>query len=170
MKRKNISEAQLEEIKAVRKQNQNKKIEKRLQVLVMHGEGKTQKEMQAATGFSRSYVNKIIKTYLEEGISAVGEAHYKGNRRNMSIEEEEALLAPFIAEAEAGQMVEVSKIKAAYVEKVGHEIGGGQIYYVLKRQGWRKVMPRSQHPNKASEEAMEASKKLSLKSKFWEPR
>ncbi len=115
--------------------------------------------MPAATGFSRSYVNKIIKTYLEEGISAVGEAHYKGNRRNMSIEEEEALLAPFIAEAEAGQMVEVSKIKAAYVEKVGHEIGGGQIYYVLKRQGWRKVMPRSQHPNKASEEAMEASKK-----------
>ncbi len=86
----------------------------------------------------------------------------------MSIEEEEALLAPFIAEA--GQMVEVSKIKAAYVEKVGHEIGGGQIYYVLKRQGWRKVMPRSQHPNKTSEEAMEASKKLSLKSKFWEPR
>ena len=110
MKRKIISEAQLEEIKAVRKQNQNKKIEKRLQVLVMHGEGKTQKEIQAVTGFSRSYVNKIIKTYLEEGISAVGEAHYKGNRRNMSIEEEEALLAPFIAEAEAGQMVEVSKI------------------------------------------------------------
>ncbi len=130
-------------LKAVRKQNQNKKIEKRLQVLVMHGEGKTQKEMQAATGFSRSYVNKIIKTYLEEGISAVGEAHYKGNRRNMSIEEEEALLAPFIAEAEAGQMVEVSKIKAAYVEKVGHEIGGGQIYYVLIRQRWRKVIYRA---------------------------
>ncbi len=40
MKRKNISEAQLEEIKAVRKQNQNKKIEKRLQVLVMHGDAK----------------------------------------------------------------------------------------------------------------------------------
>ncbi len=46
MKWKNISEEQLEEIKAVRKQNQNKKIEKRLQVLVMHGEGKTQKEIE----------------------------------------------------------------------------------------------------------------------------
>ena len=70
------------------------------------------------------------------------------------------VLAPFKAEAEAGQMIEVSKIKAAYEEKVGHKIGNGQIYYILKRQGWRKVMPRSQHPNKASEEAIDASKKL----------
>ncbi len=66
----------------------------------MHGEGKSPKEMQAVTGYSRSYVNKIIKTYLEEGISAVGEAHYKGNRRNMSIEEEETLLVPFITKAD----------------------------------------------------------------------
>ena len=81
----------------------------------------------------------------------------------MSMEEEAELLAPFKAEAEAGRVVEVSRIKAAYIEKVGHSIGSGQIYYVLKRQGWRKVMPRSQHPNKASEEAIDASKKLKLR-------
>ena len=81
----------------------------------------------------------------------------------MSKEEEAELLAPFKAEAEAGRVVEISRIKAAYIEKVGHSIGGGQIYRVLKRQGWRKVMPRSQHPNKASEEAIDASKKLKLK-------
>ena len=81
----------------------------------------------------------------------------------MSIEEEAELLAPFKAEAEAGRVVEVSRIKAAYIEKVGHSIGSGQIYYVLKRQGWRKVMPRSQHPNKANEEAIDASKKLKLR-------
>ncbi len=33
---------------------------------------------------------------------------------------------------------------------------------VLKRKGWRKVMPRSKHPKKASPEAIEASKKLKL--------
>ena len=78
----------------------------------------------------------------------------------MSAEEEAALLEPFEAEAEKGQIVEVSKIKAKYEEAVGHSIGGSQIYYVLKRNGWRKVMPRSRHPKKASEEVIETSKKL----------
>ena len=170
MKQKRLNETQIEEIKARRKANQNKKIEKRLQVLEMQGEGKSQKEIQEATGFCRSYVNKIIKTYLEDGIAAVGESHYRGNRRNLSFEEEAEVLAPFAKEAEAGHMIEVSKIKAAYIEKVGHSIGNGQIYYVLKRQGWRKVMPRSQHPNKASEEAINASKKLSPRLQFWLPK
>ena len=58
-----------------------------------------------------------------------------------------------------GHVVEISQIKAAYVEAVGHRIGNGQIYCVLKRRGWRKVMPRSRHPKKASDEAIEASKK-----------
>ena len=92
MKQKKLSEGQVEEIKEARKANQNKKIERRLQVLEMHGEGKSQKEIQAVTGFCRSYINKIIKTYVEEGISAVGEAHYQGNRRNLSFEEEAEVL------------------------------------------------------------------------------
>ena len=81
----------------------------------------------------------------------------------MSAEEEAALLEPYQAEAEAGQIVEVSKIKAQYEQAVGHSIGGSQIYYVLERNGWRKVMPRSKHPKKASEEVTETSKKLELK-------
>ena len=55
---------------------------------------------------------------------------------------------------------EVSEIKARYEEAVGNSIGGSQIYYVLKRHGWRKVMPRSRHPKKASEEVIATSKKL----------
>lgn len=164
------SDAQIREIKAARKANKNKRIDKRLQVLEMRMEGKTQREMQQATGFCRSNINLILKKYAEEGLSAIAESHYKGNRRNLSVEEEAELLEPFKAKAEAGQMIEVGEIKAAYVEKVGHSIGNGQIYYVLKRQGWRKVMPRSQHPNKADEEAISASKKLSPRFSFWEPK
>ena len=163
------TEAQIEEIKAARKKNQNKKVEKRLLALEMRAEGKSQKEIVNATGRCRSYINVVFKKYAEEGISSVGESHYRGNRRNLSIEEEAALLATFREAAEAGQMIEVSQIKAAYIEKVGHSIGNGQIYYVLKRHGWRKVMPRSQHPKKASEEAINASKKLTTRYSFWEP-
>ena len=83
----------------------------------------------------------------------------------MSYEEETALLEPFRKEAEAGQIVEVSEMEAVYQEAVGHSIGTGQIYNVLHRHGWRKVMPRSKHPRKASEEVIKASKKLTLPSK-----
>ena len=62
--------------------------------------------------------------------------------------------------AEAGKIVEVSEIKKAYDKLIGHETGHGQIYNVLHRHGWRKTKPRSRHPKKASEEAINASKKL----------
>ena len=61
-------------------------------------------------------------------------------------------------------MVEISEIKAAYQEAVGHSIGTAQIYYVLHRHKWRKVMLRSRHPKKASEEVVETSKKLTPES------
>ena len=90
--------------------------------------------------------------------------HYGGNHRNMSFEEEAAILAPFKARAEKGELVEISEIETAYQQAVGHSIGTSQIYYVLHRHGWRKVMPRSRHPKKASEEVIETSKKLKLPS------
>ena len=78
----------------------------------------------------------------------------------MSYEEEDALLKPFQEKAEKGQIIEISEIKARYEQAVGHSIGGSQIYYVLKRHGWRKVMPQSRHPKKASDEVIETSIKL----------
>lgn len=84
-------------------------------------------------------------------------------RENMSFEEEEILLEQFKAKAEKGQLVETGEIKEAYDKAIGHKSGSGQIYRVLHRHGWRKVMPRSKHPQKASDEAIEASKKLKQK-------
>lgn len=154
------SEEQKKEIKEARKKNKNKRIEKKLQVLEMRSEGAKLKAVSEATGLSMSYVNRIVQRYFERGIeSAIGN-HYKGNRRNMSYEAEEAILAPYKTKAESGMMIDVAEIKEKYQAAVGHTIGNGQIYYVLKRHGWRKVMPRSRHPKKAKDEAIEASKKL----------
>lgn len=156
----NITEEQKQEIIEARRVNKHKRVEKRLNVLYLRAEGKNISDIVAITGYSRSNVNKLIATYFSEGLSALVDNHYSGNRRNMSVEEEAALLEHFRLEAEAGHVVDVREIKAAYEEKVGHSIGGSQIYYVMKRQGWRKVMPRSKHPNKAGTEVIETSKKL----------
>ena len=155
-----ISQSQLVEIEAAREKNRNKNIERRLYVLVMRAEGKSLEEISEKTGYHISTASKLIARYMRDGISAIAENHYKGNRRNMSFEEEAAILAPFIERAERGEMVDIKEIAVAYQKAVPHKISDTQIYYVLHRHGWRKIMPRSRHPKKASEEAIEASKKL----------
>ena len=155
-----ISESQLLEIETARKKNRNKNVERRLYVLVMRAEGRSLEEISEKTGYHISTASKLIARYMRDGISAIAENHYKGNRRNMSFEEEAAILAPFIERAERGEMVDIKEIAAAYQKAVPHKVSDTQIYYVLHRHGWRKIMPRSRHPKKASEEAIEASKKL----------
>ena len=155
-----ISQSQLVEIETARKRNRNKNIERRLYVLVMRAEGKSLEEISEKTGYHISTASKLIARYMRDGISAIAENHYKGNRRNMSFEEEAAILVPFIERAERGEMVDIKEIAAAYQKAVPHKISDTQIYYVLHRHGWRKIMPRSRHPKRASEEAIEASKKL----------
>ena len=155
-----IYQSQLLEIQAARKKNRNKNIERRLYVLVMRAEGKSLEEISEKTGYHISTASKLIARYMRDGISAIAENHYKGNRRNMSFEEEAAILAPFIERAEREEMVDIKEIAAAYQKAVPHKVSDTQIYYVLHRHGWRKIMPRSRHPKKASEEAIEASKEL----------
>ena len=154
------SKEDLEKIICARKKNKDKRAEKRLHALELRAEGKSAEEVSAATGFHKAYISQLTAKYRDGGIEAISGNHYGGNHRNMSAEEEAAFLEPYQAEAEKGQIVEVSKIKTEYEKAVGHSIGGSQIYYVLERNGWRKVMPRSRHPKKASEEVIDASKKL----------
>ncbi len=158
------SEKDLEIIKKARKANKDKQVERRLNALELQASGKSAKEIATITGFHPAYISQLMAKYRDGGIEAITGNHYGGNRRNMSVEEEAKLLEPFRQRASQGQLIEISEIKAAYEKAVGHRIGGSQIYYVLRRHGWRKVMPRSKHPKKASDEAIEASKKLTLKS------
>lgn len=159
-----ISKEQKEELEAARKANKNKNVDKRLKALILRAEGKQNAEIAMLTEYHPSYVSQLVSVYCNEGLEAIVENHYTGNHRNLSYEEEEKVLQPFKEAAMAGEIVEVSEIKAAYEEAIGRSIdtSHGQIYYVLKRHGWRKVMPRSQHPNKASEEEIESSKKLTM--------
>ena len=109
-------------------------------------------------GFHSAYITQLTAKYRAGGIEAISGNHYGGNWRNMSVEET-LLLEPFREKAEKGEIVEVSEIKASYEQAVGHRIGGSQIYYILCRHGWRKVMPQSKHPKKAGEEVIAASTK-----------
>lgn len=160
-----FSEKEIEDIVQARRENKNKRVEARLKALEMRARNIKAREIAEATGFHSAYISQLTAKYKKGGIEAVAGNHYGGNRRNMSIEEEAAILAPFRERAAKGEMVEVKEIEAAYHAAVDHPISVAQIYYVLHRHGWRKVMPRSRHPKKASDETIEVSKKLSPESK-----
>lgn len=157
-----FSEAEKADLEAARRKNKNKNIERRLKALLLRAQGVKRAEVAQQTGVATSYVSELTAKYRKYGIEAITGNHYKGNRRNLSYEEEEALLEPFREAAAAGSVVEVSVILHAYEEKLGRtfEKDHGRIYRVLARHNWRKVMPRSKHPDKASEEDIESSKKL----------
>lgn len=159
-----ITPDKLTELQRVRKSNRDKSKGRRLQALILHAEGYTGKQISEITGYNRQYLYELYRKYLSNGIEAIIGNHYRGNRRNMTYEEETAFLEQFIDDADGGHITDVSKIKAAYDERVGHETGHGQIYYVLHRHEWTKKMPGSKHPKSEGPEAVEASKKLILKS------
>lgn len=160
-----ISENQLKEIIAKRKENQDKQADKRLWAVQLRGEGMVNPEIAKKLDTSPAVVSHWVSAYCNKGIGALLRGKFGGNRRNMSYEAEAEFLSSFEKCARDGKIVEISDIKQAYEALVGHSIGGSQIYRVLHRHGWRKIMPRSQHPNKASEEAIEASKKLTRNTK-----
>lgn len=155
-----FNEEQRAEVKAARKKNKDKQLDKRLEVLELRSNGVSQSLIVEKTGFHRSHVCNLIRQYFEKGLSAIAEKHYTGNHRNMSIEKENEFLENYFHQAEEGQILNVREMADAYEKEAGHKIGNSQIYRVLHRHDWRKVMPRSKHPKKASEEVIEASKKL----------
>lgn len=155
-----ISAEEVAEIKERRKTIRDKKVDRRLYAVQLRGEGKTNREVAEKMDISAKMVSQWVSAYINNGIDALLPKKRIGNHRNLSIEEEKEILSAFYEQAKAGQIVDVNDMKAAYIEKVGHSIGGSQIYRVLHRHGWRKIMPRSKHPNKADEEAIKASKKL----------
>lgn len=161
-----ISAAVVTELEEARRKNHDKQVEKRLRAVQLRGEGKKNPEIAEQLETSVDMVSRWVSWYAQGGLAALLPKKREANRRNMSYAEEAELLAGFEQRAQAGQVVEVSDIKAVYEEKVGHTISSGQIYRVLKRHDWRKVKPRSKHPNKATPEAIEASKKLTVPSKM----
>lgn len=159
-KRYEMSAEQIQEMETARKKNGNKNVERRLHTLLLYAQGVKREEIAIRTGIAYNYICPLIAKYRDGGISAIVDNHYAGNRRNLTYEEEEALLCSFRKQAEEGHIVETKAILKAYEAKLGRtfEKDSSRIYRVLERHGWRKIMPRSKHPKKASEEEITIAK------------
>jgi transposase len=160
MKTYHISEREYEAAKALAKKNQNKRVDKRLQVIILRYEGLKDQEIGDKLGYHRKRVSQLCAECARVGLEEYARSKYGGNHRALSHEEEAEVLEKFEKKAEKGEVVTVREIKEELDEKRGKDTGKGYVYNVLARHDWRKVMPRSKHPKAADEATVEASKKL----------
>ena len=163
MRKHTISKEEYEAIKALAKRNQNKRVDKRLQVLILRYEGMKDREIAEKLDYDRKRISQLCAEYKLVGLEEYARHKYGGNNRNMTDEAEREFLAGFEEAARSGQIITVAEIAAAYDEKTGkqHE-SNSTVYYLLHKHGWRMITPQREHPGKASDEEIEASKKLKL--------
>lgn len=154
-----ITEEISNEIRMIRKKIKNKSEDIRLHAVELRGLGKKNKEIAEILVIHEKVVSKWISIFSNQGTQGLMNKPKGGNHRNMTFEQEEEFLKQFEERAKKGELLSTNEIKEAYIESVGHSIGHEQIYRVLKRHGYRKIMPRSRHPKKASDEEIEQSKK-----------
>jgi transposase len=146
------------------KQNKLKRVDKRLQAIKLYLEGNKQQAIADKLGYSREWVSKLWNEYRTNGLDEYARHKYGGNNRAMTLEEEKEILHKFEDKERKGELVTAKIIKKAFDEKRGKVTGRGYIYMLLKRHKARKIMPRPSHPKKASDEVIEASKKLTFAS------
>ena len=160
MRRYEISDEEFAKIKAAEKSTQDKRISRKLKVLMFRYSGMGNKAIAEQLGISETRVAHLVGEYLKNGLEEYAKKKYGGNHRNMSEDDENKILESFKKKADAGQVITAKEIKKAFDEKLGRDTGRGYIYMLLERHGWRKIMPRSRHPKKADDATIAASKKL----------
>ena len=120
----------------------------------------TSKEVGKLLNLHACSVRRIMSKYRKEGLESLAISRRKGNHRYLSETEEKEFLEKYESEALCWKILEVSEIIKDYREKVGKNANPATVYRLLKRHKWRKIMPRSKHPKKASEKEILEWKKI----------
>jgi len=112
------------------------------------------------TQYSENRVKRIHCEYRKKGMESIADNRGGRRREYMSVREEEELLKSFEEASGKGELCEMSGIKAAYEEKVGNKVNAGTIYRLMKRHGFRKIVPYQRH-KKGNREEQESFKRTS---------
>jgi len=154
---------QKSQIRHWKKKTTDAKLYRKIEVIDYAAKGYTHKEISKLTDFSYSRISDLVREFANNGIGYFTKEHRKGNsRRNLTPEQEEQIINEFREKAIKGEVVSLTEMKLRYEEIRGKETANSTFYDFLERMKWRRVMPRGSHPKKATDEAIEASKKLTI--------
>jgi transposase len=135
---------------------------KRAQCIYLRSEHNyTPKHISEITGLSISRVNDVHSLYKKHGEEIVylktrgGRNHY-----NMTKDEELKFLTKYQSKSLKGAITTVSLLHKDLEKLLSRNIHKSGIYKMLKRNSWRKIMPRPQHPDH-DQEKIDTFKKTS---------
>lgn len=122
---------------------------KRIQcVLHRVAEHYTAEKTGRLVGYGEATVKRIWSAYLRDGEAALlGEKRGRArSAAHLTMEEEEELLLPIRKKAARGHVTTAREIHEAHGKKVGKPLDATVTYRLLKRHGWRKIVPLPHHP------------------------
>src|ERR1035437_192915 len=117
------------------------------------------------TGLSVGWVSKQRNRFIQGKPVGDGSVPARGgrHRQNFTLEEEAALLKPFLDQAKGGGILVVGQIRPQIEEALGRSMALSSLYALLHRHNWRKLAPDKRHPQ-SNPVALEEWKKNSPKS------
>jgi transposase len=133
---------------------------------------KTSAEIALMLGVSKSKILRIVKAYNQFGKNwyRVCYSGQRGGRReqrcHLSLEDEKLFMKSLEEEALLGNILTFRHVKQKAEALIGKEVSDDYIWDLFSRHGWKKKVPRRQHP-KADKAAQEEFKKNSKKT--WIP-
>ncbi len=120
-------------------------------------------------GVSLGWACQLRRRFMHGRLAGAADAPTAGGRKrqNMTLQEEQEFLAPFLEQAATGGVLVVGQVKAALDKRLGREVALASAYNLLHRHNWRKLAPDKSHPQSdplAQEEWKKNSPKRSLPS------
>jgi transposase len=107
----------------------------------------------AHMGLAPHTVRNLLWAYNRRGPAGIDTAG-RGQRQRayLSLTQEQALVSKFLKKSARGQVSTGLLLKPALEQAVGHTVAKTTVYRMLKRQHWRKVVPRPRHPDSTPEQ------------------
>ncbi|MDR1396439.1 MAG: winged helix-turn-helix domain-containing protein [Desulfarculales bacterium] len=124
--------------------------------------GMSTAEIAKLLGWNVNTVRMTQKDFIDRGTPALLEPKRGGRRRQlMTLEEEKDFLASFLEASSKGFILVINEIKKALEQKLGRAVHKTTVYRILYRHGWRKIVPRKNHPQRDQEAGEDFKKKTS---------
>jgi len=125
--------------------------------------GSTLEQTASMLGVSRATVHRLQTTFRKKCHGDyVPKKHGGRHRTLMSLEQEQAFLAPWAEQARDGGVLVASVLRSDLSRQLGRLIDASVVYRLLARHGWRKLAPDTRHP-KSDPQVQEEWKKNSPK-------
>jgi len=156
-----------EELKKRMKASKQREQFQRWQSIFLTSKGLSSDVVAEYVGTTQGTIHQWVFEYNHDGPDGFL-LRGRGGRRFglLSLDEERELLEQIRSTAQKGRILTAYAIKTQIEEKVGKGVSKDYLYDVLHRHGWRKVMPRPQHP-KTDKGEQEEFKKNSRS--WWKP-